>query len=239
MLAATTIVMFELRHDAVNGRTIAQSQLVTSYIDQARTKLLEGRRWEALAKIVAAQTLGARGPALDTMRAMARTPARALEYRIAANGGRTWGVSYSPDGRLLATSGEDGASVWDARTGALHAHLGGHQNSVREATFDPSGTRVATAGYDGTFRLFSTETGAQLAVVQTKNSVVRCVVWRPDGRMIATAGDNGIVEIWDAATGANRFTIAADAHAEISACAFGAGVIRVRHALRPDRPRVL
>jgi WD40 repeat protein/tRNA A-37 threonylcarbamoyl transferase component Bud32 len=230
-LAATALVMARLRGVAADQSALATARageinqrLVDSYLEQARTKLQIGRRWEALASLVAAQKLGAASPVIDTMRAIARAPARAMEYRIAANVGRTWSVRYSRDGRWLATAGEGGAALWDARSGRLHARLDGHEGAVRDAVFDPAGLHVATIGFDGTLRVFDAD-GRLQQLIRAHTSIVRCVAWRPDGRWLATGGDDGVIAIWDPTTGRQQFAFTVEPHSSVGTCEFGARVV--------------
>jgi WD40 repeat protein len=76
--------------------------------------------------------------------------------------GFVWSVSFSPDGKLLATAGSDGtAKVWNL-SGQQVAEFKGHQGSVYEVSFSPDGKLLATAGDDGTVRLLPVENLDQL-----------------------------------------------------------------------------
>jgi WD40 repeat protein len=55
-------------------------------------------------------------------------------------------VAFSPDGRMLATAGEDRtARLWDVSTGRELLMLTGHASGIIEVAFSPDGTRLATA----------------------------------------------------------------------------------------------
>ena len=70
-------------------------------------------------------------------------------------------MSFSPDGKLLATAGDDGtARLWNL-SGQQVAVLKGHRGSVSNVSFSPDGKLLAT-GADGTVRLLPVENLDQL-----------------------------------------------------------------------------
>ncbi|MDH3761558.1 MAG: TIR domain-containing protein [Gammaproteobacteria bacterium] len=75
-------------------------------------------------------------------------------------------AAYSADGMRVVTSSEDGtARVWNAQNGRLVAILEGGEGSwVRAAAFSPDGARVITANYVGVAQIWDTETGQEIAV---------------------------------------------------------------------------
>jgi WD40 repeat protein len=65
------------------------------------------------------------------------------------------GVSFSADGRLLASGGNDNAvKVWDASGGKELATLTGHTGWVRCVAFNPVKPQLASASWDQTVRLW-------------------------------------------------------------------------------------
>jgi WD40 repeat protein/DNA-binding SARP family transcriptional activator len=105
----------------------------------------------------------------------------------------TGGIALSPDGTLLATSGGDGAALWNADSGDLVHRLLGHTGDVPEIVFSRDGTLVATASEDGTARIWDASTGRPLHTLFGHEGSVTGVAFSPDGTTVATSGVDGTV----------------------------------------------
>ncbi len=111
-------------------------------------------------------------------------------------------LACSPDGKTLASAGEDSAVVLrDPATGAVRARLGGHVDAVTCLAYSPDGSTLASGGYDRTVRLRDGATGRERAVLRGHTQWVFALAFSPDGRQIASAGSDRTVRLWDVASG--------------------------------------
>lgn len=94
-------------------------------------------------------------------------------------------VSFSPDGKYLATASQDfTAKIWNF-SGEEILTLAGHTQSVNVATFSPDGSYILTGSDDYTARLWNFN-GEELKTFVAHK--VNSAVFSPDGKQILTAG---------------------------------------------------
>jgi WD40 repeat protein/class 3 adenylate cyclase len=131
-------------------------------------------------------------------------------------------VDFSPDVNLLATASDDlTAKIWDAHSGEEIFTLSGHgsgspsrpsMDGVVEVAFSPDGLRLATAGADGTVRLWDTATGLEVLVIDAyPDDGAIAVDFSPNGEHLVTVGYFGETIIWEADAGERLLTLPSQA----------------------------
>jgi WD40 repeat protein len=80
--------------------------------------------------------------------------------------------------------------------------LHGHEGRIGAVAWSPDGTRIATAGWDNTVKVWDAHRGVELATLRGHGSQVTSVSWSPDGGRLASTSFDRTVRIWDVRSGA-------------------------------------
>ncbi|WP_341732678.1 NACHT domain-containing protein [Microcoleus sp. EPA2] len=111
-------------------------------------------------------------------------------------------VTFSPDGKLLATGDSDGVvRLWEASSGREILTCKGHTNVVESVAFSPDGEILASGSYENTIKLWDVKTGECLKVLQGHTGSVMSVTFYPDGNILASGSFDCTIRLWNIHTG--------------------------------------
>jgi WD40 repeat protein len=126
------------------------------------------------------------------------------EARLSAHRRSVTGTAFTPDGRIIATGGEEGlAKLWDVATHREIVSFKGHLKSVQSVAISPDGGRLATGG-GGTeaVKLWDMQTHQELITLAGEGSLTAFLRFSPDGnKLIALDLDSEYklrLQIWRA-----------------------------------------
>jgi WD40 repeat protein len=112
-------------------------------------------------------------------------------------------VRFSPDGRMLATAGADGAvKLWDPVTGSELFEIGVAKGPVLGLRFSPSTNLLAIGDSRGLVMLWkiSPESQKLFSTLVAHQRPITDLAFSPDGQRLATASFEHTAKIWDVAS---------------------------------------
>ena len=121
-------------------------------------------------------------------------------------------MAFSPDSKVLASSGWDGALyLWDVQTGKQLKALPDTGALALAVAFSPDGTTLATGHWDGIVRLWDAETGVLLKKLRgfifSPLDSIRSIAFSPDGETLAAGIVDGTAVMWNVKTGKRLRTL--------------------------------
>jgi WD40 repeat protein len=124
-----------------------------------------------------------------------------------------YGLSFSPDGKMLATSSYDKLiKLWDVETGKEIRTLKDHIDAIYALAFTPDGKRLVSGAADRTVKIWNVETGERLYTLSEPQDGINSVVLDPTGTMVAAAGLDKTIRVWTLGEKEGKLKASAIAH---------------------------
>ena len=108
-----------------------------------------------------------------------------------------WDIAFSPDGRLLVSSGRDGTlRLWSVQDGqAIHV-LAGHTHDVYGVAISADCQLLVSAGKDHTVRLWHLQSGRNLKTLRGYTGGIHSLSLSSDDQVLASSGQNETIQLW-------------------------------------------
>ena len=118
------------------------------------------------------------------------------EYnRLASQTAAFRSVSFSPNGKMIASAGVDKTvKLWSVEGKELLTLIG-HTGEINSVSFSPDGKTIVSASGDKTVKLWSVE-GKELLTLIGHTDEVKSVSFSPNGKTIASASVDKTVKLW-------------------------------------------
>jgi WD40 repeat protein/serine/threonine protein kinase len=85
----------------------------------------------------------------------------------------------------------------------------GHRAQIADVRWSADGTRLATASWDRTAKLWDAASGRELRTLSGHTNAVSSVSWSPGGKRLATVSFDGTTKLWDAGDGRELLSLEA------------------------------
>lgn len=117
--------------------------------------------------------------------------------RLTGHQGVIFGMSFSPDGTMLAScSADKSVRLWNGITGAFITTFRGHVAAVYHVTWSLDSRMLVSGSRDSTLKLWSATKRSLVEDLSGHRDEIFSTDWSPDGQRVATGSKDKSVRIW-------------------------------------------
>jgi len=118
-------------------------------------------------------------------------------------------IAISPDGKTIASSGDDGddglrlrkIKLWNLATGTQISSLNAYSGHVNVVIISPDGKTLVSGNDDSSIKIWNLVTGRQIRTLTGHSDSVHTLAISPDSQTLISGSDDNTIKIWDLATG--------------------------------------
>ncbi|WP_019487876.1 WD40 domain-containing protein [Kamptonema formosum] len=211
LLSSSTVAALNFWHRAVAQKQVAMAQrqradintltaasealfLSNNKFDALMESLRAGKQWRQIENTQETQTLK------DTEILIAAALQQAVygvkeRNRFEGHGDVIWGLSFSSDGKIIASGSVDKTVKLWRSDGSLQATLKGHTDNITYVAFSPNSQILASGSLDKTVKIWRTN-GSLVKTLSGHTHNITGISFSPDGKMLASASGDKTVKIW-------------------------------------------
>lgn len=136
-----------------------------------------------------------------------------LLFNLKSHNDLIQGLSFSPDGKLLASCSYDRlVKIWSVPEGKLVQELKDHSDSVYAVAFNKDGSMLASTGADRAIKVWDTKTWKKLHALSDSTDWVYTLAWNPVKNQLLGAGVDQTLRLWAIEKDSSKLIVSAYAH---------------------------
>ncbi|MEZ5400115.1 MAG: c-type cytochrome domain-containing protein [Bryobacteraceae bacterium] len=141
------------------------------------------------------------------------TATHELKITIQGHTDCVYGLAFSPDGTMLATSSYDKLiKLWNPATGAAIRTLKDHIDAVYAVEFTRDGKRLISGGADRSVKIWDVASGQRSYTLSEAADAVTTLAVDPTGHYVAAGGADQSIRIWRLGENSGEMTQSLMAH---------------------------